>query len=176
MLMTLPFQKAREIIKARNMARSSILKLNLLLNNDFEVPAIGLGTFQGDAGNSKVRKIVLEALNQGYRHIDCATAYGNEQEVGEAIKQSGVPRQELFITTKLAQTWHEPTHVEASLAENLKALQLDYVDLYLMHFPHAYKAGNNHAQFDIRAVMGNLLSTMNCPDDIRRPIKLWGSL
>ena len=69
--------------------------------NGFSIPAVGLGTFQGDDGNSNVKEIVLTALRNGYRHIDTATAYGNEQQVGEAIKESGIPRNELFITTKL---------------------------------------------------------------------------
>jgi alcohol dehydrogenase (NADP+) len=65
------------------------------------IPAVGFGTFQSDSSSSDVTRIVLEALQSGYRHVDTATAYGNEKEVGEAIKQSGIPRSELFITTKL---------------------------------------------------------------------------
>lgn len=65
------------------------------------IPAVGLGTFQGDVGNSLVKHSVAAALRQGYRHIDTAAAYGNETEVGEAIKESGIPRSEVFITTKL---------------------------------------------------------------------------
>ena len=65
------------------------------------IPAIGLGTFQGDFGNSLVKHTVAAALRKGYRHIDTAAAYGNESEVGEAIKESGIERNELFITTKL---------------------------------------------------------------------------
>lgn len=65
------------------------------------LPAIGLGTFQGGADNNQVKETVLKALKCGYRHIDTATAYGNEKEVGEAIKESGVPRGEIFVTTKL---------------------------------------------------------------------------
>lgn len=65
------------------------------------LPAIGLGTFQGGADNKLVKETVLKALRCGYRHIDTATAYGNEKEVGEAIKESGVPREEIFVTTKL---------------------------------------------------------------------------
>lgn len=61
-------------------------------------PAVGFGTFQGDAGNSHVKEVVLSALRNGYRHIDTAAAYGNEREVGEAIKESGIPRSEIFVT------------------------------------------------------------------------------
>ncbi len=76
------------------------------LPNIFEVrgvsiPAVGFGTFQGDNGNSQVKDAVLSALKNGYRHIDTAAAYGNEKEVGEAIKESGVPRSQIFVTSKL---------------------------------------------------------------------------
>ena len=69
--------------------------------NGIRIPAVGLGTFQGDDGNDKVKEVVLQALKLGYRHIDTAAAYGNERQVGEAIKESGIPRQELFVVTKL---------------------------------------------------------------------------
>lgn len=65
------------------------------------IPAVGLGTFQGDDGNHLVKETVAAAIRRGYRHIDTATAYGNEREVGEGIKESGIPRNEIFITTKL---------------------------------------------------------------------------
>ncbi|EHA27149.1 hypothetical protein ASPNIDRAFT_170262, partial [Aspergillus niger ATCC 1015] len=97
-------------------------------------PAVGLGTFQGDAGNRGVKEAVLQALRCGYRHIDTATAYGNEIEVGEAIKESRIPREEIIVTTKLAQTWHRVSDVERALDLSLERLQLNYVDLYLMHF------------------------------------------
>ena len=71
------------------------------LNNGHTVPSVGLGTFQGDDGNGKVKEAVKLALRLGYRHIDGATAYGNEKEIGEALKESDVPREEIFVTTKL---------------------------------------------------------------------------
>lgn len=72
-----------------------------VLNNGYTVPAIGLGTFQGEEGNSLVKDAVKQALEQGYRHIDGAHAYGNEKQIGEAIKESSIPRQDIFVTSKL---------------------------------------------------------------------------
>ena len=69
--------------------------------NGVSIPTVGLGTFQGDDGNGRVKEIVLKALQKGYRHVDTAAAYGNEREVGEAIKESGIQRKEIFVTTKL---------------------------------------------------------------------------
>ncbi|KAM0523132.1 hypothetical protein ACHAPE_001624 [Trichoderma viride] len=123
------------------------------LSSGNNVPAVGLGTFQGDEGNALVKEAVEKALQLGYRHIDGAHAYGNEKEIGQAIKGSGIPRHEIFVTTKLAQTWHEPADVQKALEQSLKDLQMEYVDLYLMHFPHAYKAGKKHGT--IRHPSGN---------------------
>ena len=69
--------------------------------NEVSIPAVGFGTFQGDDGNGQVKEAVLKALRTGYRHIDTALAYENEKEVGEAIKESGIPRKYIFVTTKL---------------------------------------------------------------------------
>jgi L-arabinose reductase len=68
------------------------------------IPAVGFGTFQGDDGNCQVKAAVLAALRRGFRHIDTAAAYGNEKEVGQAIRESGIARTEIFVTTKLYQT------------------------------------------------------------------------
>jgi len=106
-------------------------KLKYKLNTGDEIPAIGLGTWQ--SGPNEVRNAVCAALKAGYRHIDTALAYGNENEVGLGIKDSGVPREEIWITTKLDNPWHK--RVEEGIQSSLQSLGVDYVDLYLMHWP-----------------------------------------
>lgn len=105
------------------------------------MPMISLGTWKADKG--VVKKAVLEALKMGYRGLDCACDYGNEQEVGEAIKEaiaSGVcKREDLFITSKLWNTYHRRENVEPALRKTLADLGLDYLDLYLIHFPISLK-------------------------------------
>ncbi|KAL5045730.1 hypothetical protein BDW71DRAFT_198004 [Aspergillus fruticulosus] len=101
------------------------------LNTGDKIPAIGLGTWQSKP--NEVREAVKNALLKGYRHIDTALAYGNEAEVGQGIKDSGVPREEIWITTKLDNTWHH--RVTDGINSSLKDLGVDYVDLYLMHWP-----------------------------------------
>lgn len=71
------------------------------LVHGISIPAVGFGTFQSDGNNSRVKEAVLQALKCGYRHIDTGAAYGNEKEVGQAIEESGIPRGEIFVTTKL---------------------------------------------------------------------------
>lgn len=95
------------------------------------MPAVGLGTWQSPP--NQVRDAVKAALQAGYRHIDTALAYGNEHEVGQGIKDSGVPRDQIWVTTKLDNTWHH--RVEDGITSSLKSLDMDYVDLYLMHWP-----------------------------------------
>nr|POE49354.1 glycerol 2-dehydrogenase (nadp(+)) [Quercus suber] len=106
-------------------------KQTFTLNTGDKIPAVGLGTWQ--SAPNEVRKAVAAALKAGYRHIDTALAYGNEHEVGQGIKDSGVPREQIWITTKLDNTWHH--RVEEGITSSLKSLDTDYVDLYLVHWP-----------------------------------------
>jgi len=110
------------------------------LNTGATIPAIGFGTWQDKDAQEDA---VLEALKAGYRHIDTARIYGTEPAVAKAIKASGIPRNELFITTKLWNNSHYPEDVEAALDASLKDLGTDYLDLYLMHWPSAFERGSN---------------------------------
>ena len=104
------------------------------LNNGVEMPILGFGVFQV-TDLAECERSVLNAISTGYRLIDTAQSYGNEEAVGKAIKQGGVPREELFITTKL---WIQSNGYEGakkSFENSLKKLQLDYLDLYLIHQP-----------------------------------------
>ncbi len=104
------------------------------LQNGVEMPWIGLGVFKAEEGD-EVKRAVLDALEVGYRHIDTAAVYGNERGVGEAIRESGLPREEIFVTTKL---WNEDVRKGAfqeALEHSLELLGLEFVDLYLVHWP-----------------------------------------
>ncbi|UCR88848.1 aldo/keto reductase [Mycetocola spongiae] len=105
----------------------------LTLNSGFTIPQLGFGVFKVDP--EETERIVSDALEVGYRHIDTAAIYGNEEGVGRAIAASGIPREQLFITTKL---WNDNQGTESAhraLDESLGKLGLDYVDLYLIHWP-----------------------------------------
>jgi diketogulonate reductase-like aldo/keto reductase len=99
-----------------------------------KIPAVGFGTITLK-GDICVRAVV-DAVRLGYRHFDTATFYGNEQDVGEGLRQAGVPRDELFVTTKVRQDNLAPGDFERSVEGSLKALGLDYVDLLLIHWPN----------------------------------------
>lgn len=101
------------------------------LNNGAKIPQLGFGTWKLQGQDA--RNAVGWALEAGYRHLDTATIYGNEQEIGRAIRESGVAREDLFITTKLWNGDHDDP--DAALRTSLEKLQLDYVDLYLIHWP-----------------------------------------
>ena len=104
------------------------------LNGGIEIPRIGLGVYRSGQGR-ETRAAVTAALELGYRHIDTAAAYGNEEEVGEAIRASELAREDVFVTTKL---WNDDHGYDAALRAfdaSLDALGFDYVDLYLIHWP-----------------------------------------
>jgi methylglyoxal/glyoxal reductase len=106
----------------------------LTLRNSVEMPRLGLGVWRAKAG-SEVRDAVRWALEAGYRHVDTAHIYGNEQDVGRVLREGAVPREQLFVTTKLWNSDQGYASTKAALDASLGDLGLDYVDLYLMHWP-----------------------------------------
>ena len=105
------------------------------LNNGVSIPVLGFGTWKAENGEVAYQA-VLEALKAGYRHIDTAAIYQNEESVGRAIRDSGISRQEIFVTTKLWNTNHSYDEACQAFEESMEKLGLDYLDLYLIHWPN----------------------------------------
>lgn len=103
------------------------------LNNGIKMPILGYGVYQ--VTNDECERCVLDAIDVGYRHIDTAQAYGNEEAVGNAVKKCGVPREELFLTTKVWVSNGGYEKAKESLKESLRKLQTEYIDLVLIHQP-----------------------------------------
>lgn len=111
---------------------------SLTLNNGVQIPDIGFGTWQTPDGKTAIQA-VLCALENGYRHIDTAAVYGNEESVGKAIRMSGIAREDLFVTTKVWNTERGYERTLKAFEQSLKKLDMDYIDLYLIHWPAVAK-------------------------------------
>jgi 2,5-diketo-D-gluconate reductase A len=105
----------------------------ITLNNGVQIPQLGFGVFQIPPAETK--QATLTALEVGYRHIDTAEMYGNEEGVGQAVRESGIPREEVFVTSKLNNGFHEPQAAMDAFQRTLDTLDIGYVDLFLMHWP-----------------------------------------
>ncbi|WP_061246205.1 aldo/keto reductase [Leptospira interrogans] len=114
--------------------KENLLKQTIMLNNGISMPILGLGVWKTKSGK-ECKEAVLNALEAGYRHIDTARIYDNEVDVGQAIRESRIPRKEIFITTKLWNADQGSDKTRKALENSLDRLGIDFVDLYLIHFP-----------------------------------------
>src|ERR1700712_3989462 len=115
-----------------------ILTETYALSNGVSIPKLGLGTWRID--DSKAARVVRDAVKIGYRHIDTAQAYGNERGVGEGLRDSGVPREEIFVTTKVDAAIKTYADAKASIDGSLESLGLPSIDLMIIHSPQPWTA------------------------------------
>jgi 2,5-diketo-D-gluconate reductase A len=113
----------------------------ITLNDGREIPQLGFGVFQIPPEDTAA--VTRQALEIGYRHIDTAEMYRNEAGVGEAVRDSGLDRDEVWITSKLSNYFHQPDEIRSGFAETLRELQTDHVDLFLIHWPLANREGSD---------------------------------
>lgn len=146
------------------------------LNNGTTIPQLGFGVYQ--VPPEETERAVSTALEIGYRHIDTAQMYGNEAGVGRAIKASGIPRDEIYVTTKLNNGFHEPAAAKAAFEQSLRELQLDHVDLFLIHWPLPTRFGGDfvstwRAVADLAAQGGTRSAGVSNfqPDHLRRIVE-----
>lgn len=129
-----------------------MLNQKIKLNNGVEVPVLGLGTWLID--NDTVCDVVANAIKLGYRHIDTAEAYGNEEGVGRGIKKSGIKREEIFLQTKLHAEAKTYDQAKAEIELSLKKLDVDYIDLMIIHSPEpwaSFRDGNHYEEGNLAA-------------------------
>ena len=120
------------------MANGLTIETEVLLNNGIRMPILGFGTYRLSTG-AETREAILHALRTGYRLIDTASIYENEKDIGEAIRASEIPREKIFLTTKLWITDHGYDAALTACRRSLRALGMDYIDLYLIHWPEGGK-------------------------------------
>ncbi|KAK5138268.1 hypothetical protein LTR08_003329 [Meristemomyces frigidus] len=132
------------------MALPQTVPLRAANSKTIQIPSVGYGTWAaGDT--SWAKDATLTALKEGYRHLDCAWMYGVDEAVGAAIKESGIPREEIFVTSKFWCHFAHPDNVELCLDKILKNMGLDYIDLFLAHWPCAWKPRSREALENARS-------------------------
>jgi len=130
---------------------SNLLKEYVTLSNGVKIPRVGFGTWQIENGDEAYNSVSL-ALKNGYIHIDSANGYGNEKSVGQAIKDSGIPREKIFITSKLPSHIKNYEDAKKSFHETYENFGFDYIDLYLIHAPWPWShIGSSHPEGNIEA-------------------------
>ncbi|TVY14435.1 Glycerol 2-dehydrogenase (NADP(+)) [Lachnellula arida] len=137
-----------------------------------DIPSVGFGTWAAEV-NGWCKDGVLTALKAGYRHLDCAWMYGVDQEIGQAIRKSGIPRSEIFITSKAWPHFYAPENVELNLDLVLKQMGLDYIDLWLAHWPYAGKPISRAALENAKNGRKNTPEEKGILMEDGKPVKDW---